>query len=192
MPSLDEVDRKIISQLQTDGRTTLEELAKAIGFTSMGIKKRLQKLLDQDAIKVSASLNPFFFKFSPAIVLLEMESAEAMQNLLKRFKECPRVVHIFKTIGGYNLIALVVAEDQDTLESISMEKCSLRSSAGIRRSEFYPIGDIHFSPFLPVREHLTHKERAVAPCNVDCKPCARYKTGKCVGCPTTNHYRGTL
>ena len=192
MPSLDEVDRKIISQLQTDGRTTLEELAKAIGFTSMGIKKRLQKLLYQDAIKVSASLNPFFFKLSPAIVLLEMESAEAMQNLLKRFKECPRVVHIFKTIGGYNLIALVVAEDQDTLESISMEKCSLRSSAGIRRSEFYPIGDIHFSPFLPVREHLTHKERAVAPCNVDCKPCARYKAGKCVGCPTTNHYRGTL
>jgi DNA-binding Lrp family transcriptional regulator len=189
---LDEVDRKIISQLQTDGRTTLEELAKAIGFTSMGIKKRLQKLLYQDAIKVSASLNPFFFKLSPAIVLLEMESAEAMQNLLKRFKECPRVVHIFKTIGGYNLIALVVAEDQDTLESISMEKCSLRSSAGIRRSEFYPIGDIHFSPFLPVREHLTHKERAVAPCNVDCKPCARYKAGKCVGCPTTNHYRGTL
>ena len=192
MPSLDEVDQKIISQLQTDGRTTLEELAKAIGFTSMGIKKRLQKLLDQEAIKVSASLNPFFFKLCPAIVLLEMESAEAMQNLLERFKECPRVVHIFKTIGGYNLIALVVAEDQDTLESISMEKCSLRSSAGIRRSEFYPIGDIHFSPFLPVREHLTHKERTVAPCNVDCKPCARYRTGKCVGCPTTNHYRGTL
>ena len=189
---MDEVDQKIISQLQTDGRTTLKELAKAIGFTSMGIKKRLQKLLDQEAIKVSASLNPFFFKLCPAIVLLEMESAEAMQNLLERFKECPRVVHIFKTIGGYNLVALVVAEDQDTLESISMEKCSLRSSAGIRRSEFYPIGDIYFSPFLPIREHLTHKGRILAPCNVDCRPCARYKTQKCVGCPTTSYYRGTL
>ncbi len=189
---LDGVDRKIISQLQLNGRATLEQLAKSVGFTSMGVKKRLQKLLEQGAIKVSASLNPFFFKLFPAIVLLEMENAEAMEKLLERFRDCPRVIHIFKTIGGYNLIALVVAEDRDTLESISVEKCSLRSSAGIRRSEFYPIGDVYFSPFLPVREFLTHKGREVAPCNVDCKPCARYVNGKCVGCPTTVYYRGSL
>jgi DNA-binding Lrp family transcriptional regulator len=189
---LDDIDRKIISQLQIDGRATLEDIAKDVGFTSMGVKKRLQKLIQQGAIKVSASINPSFFKLFPAIVLLEMESAEAMQKLLERFKDCPRVIHIFKTIGGYNLIALVIAENQDTLESISIEKCSLRSSAGIRRSEFYPIGEIHFSPFLPVREHLTHKESETAPCNVHCKPCTRYINGKCVGCPTTIHYRGTL
>jgi DNA-binding Lrp family transcriptional regulator len=189
---LDEVDRKIISQLQIDGRATLEEIAKNVGYTSMGVRKRLQKLVDQNAIKVSALLNPASFKLFPAIVMLEMESADAMQNLVDRFKNCPRVVHIFRTIGGYNLIALVVAEDQNTLESISMEKCSLRSGGGIRRSEFYPIGDTHFAPFLPVREHLTHKERTAAPCNVDCRPCARYKAGKCVGCPTTSYYRGTL
>jgi DNA-binding Lrp family transcriptional regulator len=189
---MDEVDRKIISQLHEDGRATLEELSKTVGFTSMGIKKRLQKLLSNDALKVTAMLNPFSFKLFPAIVLLEMESAKAMQNLLNRFKDCPRVVQIFKTIGGYNLIGLVIAEDQDTLESISVEKCSLRSSSGIRRSEFYPIGDIYFSPFLSVREHLAHKEKTIAPCNVDCRPCARYKDKKCVGCPATNHYRGTL
>jgi len=189
---LDVVDRKIVSQLQQDGRTTLEELAKTAGFTSMGIKKRLQKLLSNDSIKVSALLNPFSFKLSPAIVLLEMESAEAMQNLLDRFKDCPRVIQIFKTMGGYNLIGLVIAEDKDTLESISVEKCSLRSGTGIRRSEFYPIGDIYFSPFLPVREHLTHKNKGVTPCNVDCRPCSRYQNNKCVGCPTTHYYRGTL
>ena len=189
---MDEVDRKIISQLQIDGRATLEELAKNIGFTSMGVKKRLQRLVQQGAIKVSASINPFFFKLFPAMVLLEMESAEAMQKLLERFKNCPRVIYIFKTLGGYNLIALVVAENQDTLESISIEKCSLRSSAGIRRSEFYSIGEIHFSPFLPVREHLTHKEMETAPCNVECRPCTRYANGKCVGCPAAIHYRGTL
>ena len=41
---MDEVDRKIISQLQQDGRTTLEELAKVVGFTSMGIRKRMQMI----------------------------------------------------------------------------------------------------------------------------------------------------
>ncbi|MGD8505823.1 MAG: Lrp/AsnC family transcriptional regulator, partial [Candidatus Bathyarchaeota archaeon] len=99
---------------------------------------------------------------------------------------------IFTTLGGYNLIALVVAENQDTLESISVEKCSLRSSEGIRRSEFYPIGNIHYSPFLPMREHLAHKERGTPPCNVECKACKRFEMQKCVGCPATTHYRGTL
>ena len=106
---MDEIDRKIISQLQLDGRTTLEELGKIVGYTSMGAKKRLKKLLGQNVIKVSALVNLESLKLYAAIVLLEMESAEAMEKLLERFTECPRVVRIFTTLGGYNLIALVVA-----------------------------------------------------------------------------------
>jgi len=189
---LDEIDKKIITQLQADGRTTLQDLAKNTGFSSMGTKKRLERLLKNGAIKVSALINPNVLKLHPAIVMLEMESAEAMQNVLDRFEECPRIIQIFKTMGGYNLIALVVAETNETLESISMEKCSLRCSKGIRRSEFYPVSDTYFSPFLQIREGLAHKERKVTPCKVDCDPCNRFETQKCVGCPTTSHYKGSL
>ena len=189
---MDEVDRKIISKLQLYGRTTFKELGELIGYTSMGIKKRLKSLQERDVIKVSALLNIKSLNLSAAIVLLEVESAEAIHKLLERFRNCPRVVHIFTTLGGYNLIALVVAEDQETLESISIEKCSLRSSEGIRRSEFYPIGNVHYSSFLSVREYLTHKERTISPCYVDCGPCQRYKAQKCVGCPTTHYYHGPL
>jgi DNA-binding Lrp family transcriptional regulator len=189
---LDEIDKKIISQLQADGRTTLQELAKSTGFTSMGTKKRLEKLIKKGTIIVSALINPTALKLHPAIVMLEMESAEAMQELLNRFEECPRIVQIFKTVGGYNLIALVIAETQETLESISVEKCSLRCSKGIRRSEFYPVSETYFSPFLQIRENLAHKEKKVTPCNVECPPCNRYETQKCVGCPTTTYYKGSL
>jgi len=189
---MDETDKKIISILQTDGRTTLQDMAKIIGLSSMGTKKRLDKLQKDKIIKISALINPTVLKLYPALVMLEMESAEAMQNLLKRFEDCPRVVQIFKTVGGYNLIALVVAETQETLESISMEKCSLRCSKGIRRSEFYPVSETFFSPFLQIREGLSHKQKDMTPCDVDCMPCNRFETKKCVGCPTTIHYRGTL
>jgi len=189
---LDDIDRKIISQLQLNGRTTFEKLARIIGFSSMGAKKRVERLLEKDILKVSALVNVKKLDLHAAIVLIEIEGADAMQKLLDRFKECPRVVHIFTTLGGYNIIALVVAENRDTLESISMEKCSLRSSKGIRRSEFYPIGNIHYSPFFLIREHLAHKERKTTPCKVYCRPCNRYKTDKCVGCPATSYYRGSL
>ena len=189
---MDKVDNKIISNLQEDGRMKVSEIAQKVGFTSMGIHKRISKLIEKKAMKVIAELNPFYFELSPAVVMLEMESAEAMNNLLERFKDCPRVVKIFKTFGGYNLVALVIAENRDTLESISIEKCSLRSNMGVRRSEFYPISDIFFSPFIPIRESLTHKGKERTPCDVDCISCKRFEDMKCVGCPATIHYRGPL
>jgi len=118
---MDDVDKKIIAQLQADGRTSLEDLSKTNSFTSMGTKKRLEKLIENGVIKISALVNPSALGLHPAFVMLEMESAEAMQNVLDRFEECPRIVQIFKTIGGFNLIALIVAETRETLESISME-----------------------------------------------------------------------
>jgi DNA-binding Lrp family transcriptional regulator len=189
---LDEIDREIICQLQNDARTTLEEIAKVTGFTSVGVKKRLKKLLDEGAIKNQALINPMLFGLIPAIIFLEVSDGDSLKNILKRFSQCPRVVHIFQTVGGFNLIALVVAEDKDTLESVSVEKCSIRSSPGIRRSEFYQVSENDYSQFLQIKEYLMHQKKDKTPCNVDCIACERYKKKKCVGCPSTIHYRGTL
>ena len=189
---MDDVDRKIISQLQIDGRTTYEKLGKITGYTSMGAKKRVDRLLENEAVKVSAQLNLRHFDLYAAMVLVETDGPETMQKLLKRFEKCPRIVKIFTTVGGYNIIALVVAENQKTLESISMEKCSIRSEKGIRRSEFYPIRETHYSPFLSLRENLTHKGMPTPPCNVECQTCERFKSEECVGCPATEDYRGPL
>jgi DNA-binding Lrp family transcriptional regulator len=189
---MDEVDRKIISQLQLDGRTTLEKLAEITGLSNTGVKKRMTKFVKEGLMKVSVLIDVKRLNLQAAIVLIEVENSEALNNLIKRFSNCPRVVNLFTTLGGYNLVALVVAEDRNTLESISIEKCSLRSSKGIRRSEFQPINDIYYSSLMPIRENLTHKETTRTPCSVDCRDCARYEAQKCVGCPTASYYRGTL
>ena len=81
---MDNVDKKIIAQLQADGRASLQDLASEVGFTSMGIKKRLDKLINKGVIKVSALINPGALRLHPAIVMLEMENAEAMQKIIDR------------------------------------------------------------------------------------------------------------
>ena len=189
---MDYIDKKIISELQKNGRATLKQLGEAVGFTIMGVKRRVENLFSQNLIKVSALVNLDALNLHAALILLELENREALEKVLKTFKECPRVVYVFLMLAGYNLAALVIAEDLDTLESESMEKCSLRSQEGVRRSEFYPIGSIQYSPFLPIRENLATKERNIAPCNADCGSCRRYHAQKCVGCPATKHYRGPL
>ena len=189
---MDKIDWKLIKQLRSNGRKTYKELGEAIGFTSLGAKKRIVKLLKKNIIHISALVNTDALDLRLALILLEIESAETMRKIIDRYSKCPRVINFFTTMGGYNLIALVMAEDQATLESESMEKCALRSGEGIRRSEFYLIGRVHHYPFLPLKADALKEKGDITPCGVQCKDCPSFQDEKCVGCPTLSYYRGPL
>jgi DNA-binding Lrp family transcriptional regulator len=189
---MDKIDWKLIKQLRSDGRKTYKELGETIGFTSLGAKKRIEKLLKKNLIHISALVNTDALDLRLALILLEIESAETMRNIIDRYSKCPRVINFFTTMGGYNLIALVMAEDQATLESESMEKCALRSGEGIRRSEFYLIGRVQHYPFLPLKADALKKKGDITPCGVQCKDCPSFQDEKCVGCPALSYYRGPL
>jgi len=189
---MDKIDWTLIKQLRSDGRKTYKELGEAIGFTSLGAKKRITKLLKKNLIHISALVNTDALDLRLALILLEIESAETMRKIIDRYSKCPRVINFFTTMGGYNLIALVMAEDQATLESESMEKCALRSGEGIRRSEFYLIGRVHHYPFLPLKTDALTEKGDITPCGVQCKDCPSFQDEKCVGCPALSYYRGPL
>jgi len=189
---MDKIDWKLIRQLRSDGRKTFKELGETIGFTSLGAKKRIEKLLKKNLIHISALVNTDALDLRLALILLEIESAETMRKIIDRYSKCPRVINFFTTMGGYNLIALVMAEDQATLESESVEKCALRSGEGIRRSEFYLIGRAHHYPFLPLKADVLKEKGDITPCGVQCKDCPSFQDEKCVGCPALSYYRGPL
>ena len=188
---MDRVDREIISLLQENGRVSLSKIAKVINFSVMGVKKRLEKLEKSGVLKIRSLLNTDKLGLKLAILAVEMESAEAIEKAVERFRECPRVLRFFVTTGSYNFFALVVAEDYHTLESISIEKCSLRSQEGIKRFEIYPVQDTYYTKYFDINV-VPKKTLDVAPCGVHCASCSRYQSERCVGCPTTVHYRGVL
>jgi Lrp/AsnC family transcriptional regulator for asnA, asnC and gidA len=189
---MDNIDWKLIKELRSDGRKTFKELGEAIGFTSLGAKKRVEKLLKKDLIHISALVNTEVLNLRLALILLEIENAETLRNIIDRYNKCPRVINFFTTMGGYNLIALVMAEDQTTLESEAMEKCGLRSGEGIRRSEVYLIGRVQHYPFLPLKTDIIKEHDDTTPCGVKCKDCQSFQDKKCVGCPTLSYYRGPI
>ncbi|WP_457549357.1 Lrp/AsnC family transcriptional regulator [Archaeoglobus sp.] len=189
--SIDERDRLIIEELQKNGRTTISRIAKKIGLTSMGTKKRIDKLIGSELIKVKALVNVEKLEVKLALISMELVSGEAMRELLRKFESCPRIIKFFVTTGAYNLFALVWAEDFDTLESISLESCSLRAQKGVRKFEFYPIMEVYYNPFMDLKV-VAEKREEIAPCGVYCGNCERYKREKCQGCPSTVFYRGML
>jgi len=188
---MDDKDRQIISMLQDDGRTSFSRIAKTVGFSVMGVKKRVEKLENDELMCVKALLNAEKLGINLAIIAIEMENAEAINEVVEKFRECPRVLRFFITTGAYNFFALILAEDYRTLESISLEKCSLRSQKGIRRFEIYPVQDVLYSSFFDINV-LPGKRKENAPCGVFCGDCTRYTDERCAGCPSTVHYRGIL
>jgi DNA-binding Lrp family transcriptional regulator len=189
---LDHVDWKVLNELRLDGRKTFKELGEAVGFTGLGAKKRVEKLLKQEVIRIAPLFNVEKLNIFLAMIFIEVESGEAMRKMIDRYKECPRVINFFTTMSGYNLIALVLAEDQGALESESIGKCSLRSNEGIRRSEFYPIGEVHYPLFLPLRAYTPGEMGDTTPCGIDCRECSPFQDRECVGCPAMSYYRGPL
>jgi len=189
---LDDIDWKIIKKLRSDGRKTFKELGETIGFTSLGAKKRVDKLRKKGIIDITALVNTNALQMRLALILLEIDSAENMQEIINRYRKCPRIINFFVTMGGYNLIAWVMAEDQNTLESECTEKCALRSGEGIRRSEVYVIGKVHNYPFFALNVDALEVKGDTAPCGVQCKNCHSFLDHKCVGCPTLSYYRGPI
>ncbi len=184
---MDERDRLIISLLQKNGRMSFSKIAEKVGMTAMGAKKRVEKLLNSN-VKIKAMINAE--EICLAILAIEIESADAMNAILERFKNCPRVLKFFVTTGGYNLFAIIFSEDHESLESITIENCSLRAQKGIRRFEVYPVQEIYYEPFLDIKVIAEKKEKP--PCGVSCVDCRRFVHNKCLGCPAIKLYRGTL
>ncbi|RLI86973.1 MAG: Lrp/AsnC family transcriptional regulator [Archaeoglobales archaeon] len=186
---MDERDRKIISFLQRKGKAKLSEIAREVGMSVMGVKKRLDKL--ERFVKFKPLIDVEKLGIIVAIVAMEVESSEALENILKKFERCPRILKFFVTTGSYNLFALIFAEDYHSLESVSLERCSLRSQPGIRRFDIYPVQEIHYDSYMDLKV-VADKIDDFAPCGVFCGECRRYEMRRCLGCPATKFYRGKL
>lgn len=188
---IDNTDKKLISILQEDGRTSLSEIGKALGMSHVAVSKRLDKLISANLVKISAGINSEAMDTKVLFLGLETESMEVAENIKKKYANCPRLIMFAPVTGSYNLFAMMIAEDTWSLESI-LGTCSMRTEPGIRKSETW-FGNAPISPqFLPLDLAPNQSGTTKAPCKMDCDTCKRYAINKCVGCPNTSTYKGTL
>ena len=122
---------------------------------------------------------------------LETENMDVAEKIKKKYANCPRLLMFAPVTGTYNLFAMMIAEDTWSLESI-LGTCSMRAEPGIRKSETW-FGNAPLIPeYLQLNLAPAQTGSTKAPCKSDCEKCNRYTLGKCVGCPTTSVYKGTL
>ncbi|PVE98297.1 Lrp/AsnC family transcriptional regulator [Microbacterium sp. TPD7012] len=125
---MDAIDRKILSELQRDGRQTLTELAERVQLTMSPCHRRLREL-ERDGVIVGyrADVDPASVGFGfQSLVFVTMR--ESTRDIIATFEEAvaaiPYILDADRLFGEPDYLLRVVARDLDHFQQIYDERLS--------------------------------------------------------------------
>lgn len=130
LESLDEIDLEIIKELSQDGRKRFVDIAKKTGLTPVGVKNRVEKLIENEILNIRALLNIEKFYFVSATIGIEAPP-DLISRLIKKFENCPLVYNLIRVSSGeHNLIIGIVAPNLKRINDLV--KKQIRNEPKIR------------------------------------------------------------
>lgn len=146
---LDEIDRKILAELQADGRMTNVELASRVGISAPPCLRRVRTLEEAGYIRgYHADVNPRELGFEVqvfAMVGLHSQAEADLSAFEKRCREWPLVRECHMLNGEIDFILKCVAPDLSSFQSFLTEQltsapnvASVKTSLVIRCAKDQP------------------------------------------------------
>jgi Lrp/AsnC family transcriptional regulator for asnA, asnC and gidA len=121
MSKIDTIDRKIINLLLEDGRMAASEIARQIGITERSVRYRIERLINNDVIKISAVVNPEALGYTIiADVFIEVEPG-LISQVARRLAEHENVTYVACSIGERDVSAQIVARDNAEVYALATE-----------------------------------------------------------------------
>ena len=127
---IDEMDRKLIHELQKNGRLSYSDLARMIGVVEGTIRKRVKNLIDRDIIKIVAVPNMRTLGYTlVSIVGIQVQMAD-YKKVAESLASNPNVGHLTSVTGRYALIAIVLTRSSEEFSRFMEEYISTIPSVG--------------------------------------------------------------
>jgi len=133
-PILDDVNKRIIDQLQRDGRMSYATLAKQIGLSEAAARQRVQRMLDTGVMQIVAVTDPLTLGFRRQ-VMIGMKVEGDMRKVAGALADIPEVDYVVVCAGGYDLLAEMVCIDDDHLLSLLNDQ--IRGIPGVTSTETF-------------------------------------------------------
>lgn len=149
MPSMDEIDRRLLSELQDEGRITNVELAHRVGLTAPPCLRRVRALEEDGVIRgYHADLDPGKLGYSItvfAMVSLKSQAESALREFEQAMRDLPEVREVHMLNGEIDFILKIVARDLQAFQEFLTSKltpapnvASVKTSLTIRTSKSQP------------------------------------------------------
>ena len=132
--ALDEVSKRIIEQLQEDGRRPYAAIGKAVGLSEAAVRQRVQRLIESGVMQIVAVTDPLQVGF-PRAAMLGVRVDGDVEVVAEAMAEMTEVDYLVITAGGYDILAEVVCEDDDHLLEVINRR--IRAIPGVRHTETF-------------------------------------------------------
>jgi Lrp/AsnC family leucine-responsive transcriptional regulator len=97
---LDETNRRLLAELQRDGRLSLAELGRRVGLTPPAVAERLQRLESQQVIRgYRAELDPVALGYALTAIIRIRPAPRELQKVAELAKATPEVVECLRITG---------------------------------------------------------------------------------------------
>ncbi len=121
MPEIDKIDKEIADLLLDDGRMSCAEIARQIGgVTERVVRYRLDRLIEQDIIRISAVPNPARLGYSVVADVKVMVEAGRVLPVARKLAEYENVTYVGCSIGEGDIgIQIVSPSNQELYEFVT-------------------------------------------------------------------------
>lgn len=149
MANLDETDRRLLAELQNEGRVTNVELAHRVGLTAPPCLRRVRALEDLGVIKgYHAELDASKLGFAIsvfALVSLKSQAEESLRQFEDHMRGLPEVRECHMLNGEIDFILKIVSKDLQSFQEFLTSKltpapnvASVKTSLTIRTAKQLP------------------------------------------------------
>jgi Lrp/AsnC family transcriptional regulator for asnA, asnC and gidA len=131
---VDAVGKRLIEELQQDGRRSYAALAKTVGLSEAAVRQRVQRMVDSGVMQVVAVTDPLQVGFSrQAMVGLRVEGD--LVRVADEVAKIDEVDYVVITAGSFDILLELVCEDDDHLLRVLSER--IRVLPGVRHTETF-------------------------------------------------------
>ena len=137
-PNLDNIDRKIILELQKDARRQFKVIAKKLKVSEGTIKNRVTRLINRGILKLEARVNPFALPNQISAVVGVNLKERNHEEKIKEIEKIPGITSVWNAAGRFDLFFEIMVDSLNSLNDILFRK-GLKEIGGISYTETFII-----------------------------------------------------
>jgi len=148
----DELDFQIIQALHADARVTTSEIAHQTGMNVRTVRKRIDHLMADGVLRLTAVLNPQAFGYvTAADILLDADPAQE-EEILKKLMSMPEVTYIAFGQGSTEMSIEARFKDNDALREFIRRTLPAIPGLTVTRYALVPRILRNIDEWMPPRE----------------------------------------
>ncbi|MFN3973886.1 MAG: Lrp/AsnC family transcriptional regulator [Dehalococcoidia bacterium] len=132
---MDELDRKIITILQADGRASNARIAREVRVSEGTVRRRLKRLVEEGFIRVAALPQPEKLGYETEAIVGVQADPDKLDEVGDRLSQLKEVQWAAVTTGAYDVMLWVTVPSADELGTLLRTK--IGAVPGVRRTETF-------------------------------------------------------